>query len=130
VIEWYPSIECGRFTHLAVEPLFQKQGIGRELIWRGSVVLRDSAEAAGKSLKGIFTWIKGSDEANTESSENPRDTLIRLGAKIIQSDNLTCTRDPQYGFTRNSIFLSFESEFIDIKSDENAAILEKLIQKN
>jgi len=129
-IEWYPSIECGRFTHLAVDPLFRKQGIGRELIWRGSVVLRDSAAAAGKSLKGIFTWIKGSDEADTESSENPRDTLIRLGAKIIQSENLTCTRGPQNGFTQNSTFLSFESEFIDIKSDKNAAILEKLILKN
>jgi GNAT superfamily N-acetyltransferase len=128
-IEWYPSIECGRFTHLAVDPLFRKQGIGRELIWRGSVVLRDSAEAAGKSLKGIFTWIKGSDEAATESSENPGDTLIRLGAKPIQSDNLTYTLDPKNGLTDTSKFYSFEPDFVDIKAENKISILNELIGK-
>jgi GNAT superfamily N-acetyltransferase len=128
-IEWYPSIECGRFTHLAVDPLFRKQGIGRELIWRGSVVLRDSSVAAGKSLKGIFTWIKGSDEAATESSENPGDTLIRLGAKPIQSDNLTYTLDPKNGLTDTSKFYSFEPDFVDIKAENKISILNELIGK-
>jgi GNAT superfamily N-acetyltransferase len=129
VIEWYPSIECGRFTHLAVDPLFRKQGIGRELIWRGSVVLRDSSVAAGKSLKGIFTWIEGSDEAATESSENPGDTLIRLGAKPIQSDNLTYTLDPKNGLTDTSKFYSFEPDFVDIKAENKISILNELIGK-
>ena len=91
VIEWYPNSECGRFSDLVVDRDFRRQGIARELIWRGAEILRKCAKVSGKELKMIFAQItnpqKPDSDENSMAPESPIEAFRRLGAKKIPIEN-------------------------------------------
>ena len=93
VIEWYPNSECGRFSDLVVDPVFRRQGIARELIWRGAEILRKYAKVSGTELK-VFAEITDPEKRDSDQDSMPPKSRVeafkRLGAKQVTNQN-----DPQ-----------------------------------
>ena len=90
MIEWYPIFKCGRFSYLVVDSAFRRQGIARELIWRGAEILREYAKVSGKELK-IFAEITDPEKRDSDQDSMPPKSrnvaLERLGAKRVPNQN-------------------------------------------
>ena len=93
MIEWYPIFKCGRFSYLVVDSAFRRQGIARELIWRGAEILRKYAKVSGKELK-VFAEITDPKKQDSDQDSMPPKSRVeafkRLGAKQVTNQN-----DPQ-----------------------------------
>ena len=92
VIEWFPNSECGRFSDLVVDPDFRRQGIARELIWRGAEILRKYAKVSGKELK-VFAEITDPEKRESYQDSMPPKSRVeafkRLGAEQVANQNDT-----------------------------------------
>ena len=90
VIEWYPNSECGRFSDLVVDPDFRRQGIARELIWRGAEILRKYAKVSGTELK-VFAEITDPEKRDSDQDSMPPKSRVeafkRLGAEQVPNQN-------------------------------------------
>lgn len=109
--EYYRESRCGLLTYLVVDPGQRRRGLARHLIQRAITLLKQDADAAGTTLRGVSSETEDPARATAGGNAMPPQqrllTLAQLGARWLDIPYLQPALAGGSGRCRHLLLLVF-----------------------